>query len=79
MGNNESLSFGGPVPFRLAPVVEGAEYDVTISSLSRRGDSGIARVHGIVIFVPSSKIGDRLRIRIVKVGRGFATGERISQ
>ena len=70
--------FGGPKPFRLAPVTTGQEYDVKIQSMSRRGDSGIAKIQGLVVFVTGVKLGDSLRIRITKVGSGFATGEIVS-
>ena len=43
--------FGGPRPFKPSPVRVGEEYDVKIESLSKRGDSGVARVQGLVIFV----------------------------
>ncbi len=67
--------FAGPRPFRLAPVSVGQEYDVTIESMSKRGDSGVAKIQGLVVFVVGAKIGDSLRIRITKLGSGFATAE----
>jgi predicted RNA-binding protein with TRAM domain len=74
-GFRNNRGFGGPRPFRPSPVRVGEEYDVKIESMSRRGDSGVARVQGLVVFVPDSKPGDSVRIRITKVGRGYATGE----
>jgi predicted RNA-binding protein with TRAM domain len=53
----------------------GEEYDVKIESLSKRGDSGVARVQGLVIFVVGTKVGDSVRIKVTKVGRGYATAE----
>jgi len=53
----------------------GEEYDVKIESMSKRGDSGVARVQGLVIFVAGTKVGDSVKIRITKVGRGYATAE----
>jgi predicted RNA-binding protein with TRAM domain len=53
----------------------GEEYDVKIESLSKRGDSGVARVQGLVIFVTGTKVGDAVKVRISKVGRGYATAE----
>jgi predicted RNA-binding protein with TRAM domain len=53
----------------------GEEYEVKIESLSKRGDSGVARVQGLVIFVVGTKVGDSVKIRITKVGRGYATAE----
>jgi predicted RNA-binding protein with TRAM domain len=56
-------------------VSAGQEYDVTIESMSRRGDSGVAKIQGLVVFVAGTKAGDSVRIRITKVGSGFATAE----
>jgi predicted RNA-binding protein with TRAM domain len=67
--------FGGPRPFRPSPVRVGEEYDVKIESMSKRGDSGVARVQGLVIFVTGTNVGDSVRIRVTKVGRGYATAE----
>ena len=67
--------FGGPRPFKPSPVRVGEDYDVKIESMSKRGDSGVARVQGLVIFVASTKVGDSVKIRITKVGRGYATAE----
>ncbi|AIF83478.1 putative RNA-binding protein, contains TRAM domain [Candidatus Nitrososphaera evergladensis SR1] len=74
-GSRGPRRFGGPRPFRLAPVSAGQEYDVTIESMSRRGDSGVAKIQGLVVFVAGTKAGDSVRIRITKVGSGFATAE----
>lgn len=43
--------------------------------MSKRGDSGVARVQGLVIFVVGTNVGDSVKIRITKVGRGYATAE----
>ncbi|AGF96782.1 methyltransferase [Methanosarcina mazei Tuc01] len=48
------------------PVEEGEVYDVTIQDLARQGD-GIARIEGFVIFVPGTKVGDEVRIKIERV------------
>jgi predicted RNA-binding protein with TRAM domain len=74
-GSRGSSGFRGPRPFRPSPVRVGEEYDVKIESLSRRGDTGVAKVQGLVIFVASTKVGDSVRIRITRVGRGYATAE----
>jgi predicted RNA-binding protein with TRAM domain len=68
-------SFTGPRPFRPSPVRVGEEFDVRIESMSKRGDAGVAKVEGLVIFVTGTKVGDNVRIRITKVGRGYATAE----
>lgn len=67
--------FGGSRPFRPAPVKVGEEFDVKIESMSKRGDAGVAKVEGLVIFVGGTKVGDGVKIRITKVGRGYATAE----
>ena len=71
--------FGGPRPFRPSPVKVGEEFDVKIESMSKRGDAGVAKVEGLVIFVSGKKVGDNVRIRITKVGRGYATADIASQ
>ena len=59
---------------RSAPVEEGETYDVTIQDVARQGD-GIARIEGFVIFVPSTKVGDEVRIKIERLlpKYGFAS------
>ena len=74
-GGGGGRRFGGPRPFRPSPVRVGEEYDVKIESMSKRGDSGVARVQGLVVFVVGTKVGDSVKIRITKVGRGYATAE----
>jgi predicted RNA-binding protein with TRAM domain len=56
------------------PVEEGEVYDVTIQDIARQGD-GIARIEGFVIFVPGTKVGDEVRIKIERVlpKYGFAS------
>lgn len=41
---------------------------------SKRGD-GIARVKGFVIFVPNTKPGDKVKVKITKIGRTYAVAE----
>ena len=56
-----------------SPINVGDTYDVKIEEVGREGD-GIARVEGFVVFVPNTKKGDSVKIRITKVSRrvGFA-------
>lgn len=64
-------------PFRRfppKPVEVGKEYDVEIQETSRRGE-GIARIKGLVAFVPGTKPGDKVRIKITRISRRFAEGE----
>ena len=57
-----------------APVEAGESYDVTIEDIAREGD-GIARVSGFVVFVPETKVGDEVTIKVTKVMSKFAFGE----
>jgi len=52
------------------------EYEVVISAMGRRGD-GIARVGGLVVFVPGAKVGDHVKIRIKSLWPTFAVGDLI--
>ena len=56
---------------RSVPVEEGETYDVTIQDIARQGD-GIARIEGFIIFVPSTKVGDEVQIKVDKVLPKFA-------
>ncbi len=63
--------------FRKAPVRENQELEVVIDDIGSRGD-GVARIQGFLIFVPRSKIGERVKVRIVSVGEKFAVAEKIA-
>ncbi len=63
--------------FRSAPVRENQELEVVIDDIGSRGD-GIARIQGFLIFVPRSKIGERVKVRIMSVGEKFAVAEKIA-
>jgi predicted RNA-binding protein with TRAM domain len=60
--------------FTPKPVEVGKEYEVTIEELSSRGE-GIARVQGLVIFVPNTKQGDHVRIKVMRISRRFAEAQ----
>ena len=60
------------------PVEVGKEYDVEIQESSRRGE-GIARIKGLVCFVPNSKPGDKVKIRIKRISRRFAEAEVVGE
>jgi predicted RNA-binding protein with TRAM domain len=60
--------------FRAKPVKVGDELDVTISETSRRGD-GLTRVQGFVIFVPNTKQGDKVKIKITEIKPSHAIGQ----
>jgi len=56
------------------PVEMGKEYDVEIQESSRRGE-GIARIKGLVCFIPNTKPGDKVKIRITRISRRFCEAE----
>ena len=68
------MSYEGRPRSFAKPVEEGKEYELDIKELSRRGE-GIARIEGFVIFVPNSKPGDHVKVKIARVANRFATGE----
>lgn len=59
------------------PVKEGETYDVEIIEVGSKGD-GIAKVQNFVIFVPNTQKGDKVKIRITRVGGRSAVGEVVS-
>lgn len=60
------------------PVSVGEEYNVKIEEMSRQG-MGVAKIDGFVILVNNTRPGDRVMIRITKVGSGFAAAEVFGQ
>jgi len=60
--------------FRI-PVKVGEEYDVKIEAMSKRGDSGVAKIEGMVIFVANTNEGDQVKIKIKRVGMGYAIAD----
>lgn len=63
------------------PVKVGEIHEVSIESVGEKGD-GIARVKGFVVFVPSVKKGDCVKVKITRVLAkvGFAeVAERLDQ
>ncbi len=56
-----------------APVNVGDEIDVKIEAVGEKGD-GLAKKEGFVLFVPNTKEGQEVKIRVTKVLRkvGFA-------
>ena len=57
-----------------APVDVGKQYDVKIEDTARQGD-GIARISGLVVFVPNTKINDSVKIEIKAIKRNCAVAE----
>jgi predicted RNA-binding protein with TRAM domain len=66
------------IGFQRAPVKKGQEINVVIDDIGSRGD-GITRIQNFLIFVPQTKVGERLNVKILKVGRKFAIAEKIKQ
>ncbi|RJS80551.1 TRAM domain-containing protein [Candidatus Bathyarchaeota archaeon] len=60
--------------FSPKPVELGKEYEVDVQETSRRGE-GIARIQGLVTFIPNTKPGDHVKIKITRISRRFAEAE----
>jgi predicted RNA-binding protein with TRAM domain len=75
-GPYRERGFGRPYPPK--PVELGKEYDVDIQETSRRGE-GITRIKGLVTFVPNTKPGDHVRIKITRISRRFAEAEVVAE
>ncbi|RLE56045.1 MAG: deoxyribonuclease [Thermoprotei archaeon] len=56
----------------------GEEYTVRVFAVSRRGD-GMAKIRGYTVFIPNTKAGDVVRVRITRVWSRFATAEVIGE
>lgn len=63
--------------FRAKPVSVGQEVEVMIEDLSKRGD-GVAKIKGYIIFVPNTKPGDKVKVKISQVRPGYAVAERLA-
>jgi len=72
----ERRTFGRRFPPK--PVEIGKEYDVKIEETSRRGE-GIARIKGLVTFIPNAKPGENVRIRITRISQRFAEAELVGK
>jgi predicted RNA-binding protein with TRAM domain len=59
-----------------APVKENEELEVVIADIGSRGD-GIARIQSYMIFVPKSKIGERIKVRVLSAYEKFAVAEKM--
>jgi predicted RNA-binding protein with TRAM domain len=72
-GGNEGREFA---PRGYAkPVQVGDELEVTVEGKGKTGD-GVAKVNGYVIFIKGeTEVGQKYMIRVVRIGRNFATGE----
>ncbi|MHB8567107.1 MAG: TRAM domain-containing protein [Nitrososphaerales archaeon] len=78
-GGSRGGGFGGArPPMGPKPVEVGKEYDVEVTELSRRGD-GVAKVQGFVIFVQGAKVGQKVKIKVDRVGPRFASASVVGQ
>ncbi|AEA47733.1 TRAM domain-containing protein [Archaeoglobus veneficus] len=59
---------------RRPPVEVGDIRQVKIEALGSGGD-GIARISGFVVFVPGTRVGDDVTVRVTKVLRKYAFAE----
>ena len=76
--SQDSEAFHGTSGFSPKPVKIGEEYEVDIKETSQRGE-GIARIEGLVVFVPKAKVGDHARIRITRISRKFAEADLVER
>ncbi|MCC6021259.1 MAG: TRAM domain-containing protein [Thermoproteaceae archaeon] len=59
----------GPKPVKVGDIVE-----VEVVGKSKRGD-GVAKIEGFVVFVPGTEPGQKVRVRIERVGNTYAVGK----
>jgi len=71
---SQRRGFRGRSRFPPKPVEVGKEYEVDVVEMSRRGE-GVARIQGLVTFIPKAKQGDHVRIRITRLSRRCAEAE----
>lgn len=67
-----SKSYGGFYP--KPPFNVGDVFEVTVESVGEKGD-GVAKKNGFVLFIPNTKRGDAVKVRVTKVFRKFAFAE----
>jgi|GEM_PF-878536 len=74
--NNVSSIFRNPDEVT-TPVSEGKTYEVKIEDIAQKGD-GIARIEGYVIFVPNTRTGQEVTIKIDRVLPKYAFASVVS-
>ena len=52
--------------------------EVEVVELSRRGD-GVAKIRGFIIFIPNTKPGEKLKVKITRVGSTYAVAEPVAE
>ena len=73
---NKNNRFGGSKA-PTTPISVGEEYIVTIEQMGKQG-VGVAKFRGFVILVNNTNPGDKVMVRITKVGRTAAAADVIS-
>jgi predicted RNA-binding protein with TRAM domain len=73
-GDRPYRPFGRAFATLPKPVKEGDVVDLTIEAVGSKGD-GIAKVKGFIVFVPNTKTGDKVKVKIVSVRPNFALGQ----
>ena len=59
------------------PVVQGQDYEVSITDLGIHGE-GIGKVNGFTVFVPGALPGERAEVRIIRGKKSYATGKLVT-
>lgn len=70
---NQSPSGKQGVP---SSIKEGDQYKVRIVDVGKQGD-GIARLEGLVVFVPGTRPGDEVEVRIKRLGKNCAFADKV--
>jgi predicted RNA-binding protein with TRAM domain len=60
--------------FKRYPVELGEELEADITELSPR-EEGIAKIQGLVVYVPNAKLGDHVKIKITHIDGKTAKAE----
>jgi predicted RNA-binding protein with TRAM domain len=60
--------------FKRYPVELGEELEVDITELSSK-EEGIAKVQGLVVYVPNAKLGDHVKVKITRISGQTANAE----
>lgn len=69
-GRNRGSNFGQK------PVKVGEEYDVQVESVAEKGD-GVAKIKGLIVFVPGAQKGENVKIKIKELRRKCAIAEKV--
>ena len=73
-GGNYEGRRGHGKGFKRYPVELGEELEVDITELSSK-EEGIAKVQGLVVYVPNAKLGDRVKVKITRISGQTANAE----